>query len=133
MTPHRLEIRFADIDVAGHVNNAVYLSYFEQGRIQYFKEVIGDSWDWKKYGIIVARNEIDYLRPVLLHDEVYVTASFGEVGNKSFKMHMHIYKKTETQTIDCARGIVTVVCFDYEKQQTIPVPHVWLKAAGINK
>jgi len=133
MTPHRLEIRFADIDVAGHVNNAVYLSYFEQGRIQYFKEVIGNSWDWKKYGIIVARNEIDYLRPVLLHDEVYVTASFGEVGNKSFKMHMHIYKKTETQTIDCARGIVTVVCFDYEKQQTIPVPHVWLKASGINK
>jgi len=133
MTPHRLEIRFADIDVAGHVNNAVYLSYFEQGRMHYFKEVIGNSWDWKKYGIIVARNEIDYLQPVLLNDEVYVTAAIGEVGNKSFKMHMHIFKKKESQTVDCARGIVTVVCFDYEKQQTISVPEVWLKAAGIKK
>jgi acyl-CoA thioester hydrolase len=133
MTPHKLEIRFADIDVAGHVNNAVYLSYFEQGRIQFFKEVIGKTWDWKKYGIIVARNEIDYLHPVVLQDEVYITAAFGEVGNKSFKMHMHIYKKTETQTVDCARGIVTVVCFDYDKQQTIPVPETWLKAAGITR
>jgi acyl-CoA thioester hydrolase len=133
MKPHRLEIRFADIDVAGHVNNAIYLTYFEQGRMQYFKQVIGEEWDWKKYGIILARNEIDYLKPILLNDEVYITASIGEVGNKSFKMHMHIFKKEENQTIDCARGIVTVVCFDYEKQQTIPVPEVWLKAAGISK
>lgn len=130
MTPHRLEIRFADIDEAGHVNNAIYLTYFEQGRMHFFNQLIGSGWDWKKQGIIVARNEIDYLKPIVLTDEVYVVAALSEVGNKSFKMQMHIYKKTETQTSDCARGIVTVVCFDYEKQQTIPIPEAWLKAAG---
>jgi acyl-CoA thioester hydrolase len=133
MTPHRLEIRFADIDVAGHVNNAIYLNYFEQGRMQYFNQLVGKDWDWKQFGIIVARNEIDYLEPIVLHDQVYVTATIAEVGTKSFKMHMHLFKKTDNQTVDCARGVVTVVCFDYEKQQSIPIPEAWLTAAGITR
>ncbi len=129
MTPHRLEVRFADIDVMGHVNNAIFLNYFEQGRMAFFREHFGNVWDWKKYGIIVARNEIDYLKPVLLHDEVYVTASFGTVGNKSFQMKMRVFKVEDGRETDCANGLVTVVCFDYELQHTIPVPDAWRNAA----
>lgn len=130
MNPHPLEIRFADIDVAGHVNNAVYLSYFEQGRIRFFEDVIGLEWDWDKHGIIVARNEIDYLQPVHLNDEVYITASIGNVGNKSFQMNMRIFKKVNETEIDCALGLVTVVCFDYQQKKTIPVPASWRKLAS---
>lgn len=125
MKPHQLEIRFADIDVVGHVNNAVYLSYFEQGRIAFFKQEVGDEWDWNKHGIIVARNEIDYLLPITLSDEVYITAALGTIGNKSFQMNMRIFKKVDGKEVDCARGLVTLVCYDYEQKQTIPVPDSW--------
>lgn len=129
MDPHKIEVRFADLDVMGHVNNAIFLNYFEQGRMSFFSQRIGDSWDWNKYGIIVARNEIDYLTPVLLHDEVYVTAEYGTFGNKSFQMSMLVYKLEKGQKVDCARGLVTVVCFDYQQKKTIPVPEAWRKAA----
>lgn len=130
MTPHRIEVRFADLDVMGHVNNAIYLNYFEQGRMSFFSQRIAGKWNWNKYGIIVARNEVDYLKPVLLHDEVFVTAKIGSVGHKSFQMLMRVFKVESDKEIDCARGVVTVVCFDYEKQMTIPVPDEWRMAVG---
>ena len=40
--PVQIQIRFADIDAMGHVNNAVYLSYFEFTRVHYFSELLGD-------------------------------------------------------------------------------------------
>lgn len=130
MKPHQLEIRFADIDVVGHVNNAIYLTFFEQGRIAFFKQEIGAGWDWNKHGIIVARNEVDYLLPITLLDEVYITAAFGAVGNKSFQMKMRIFKKSDGKEVDCARGLVTLVCYDYQQKQTIPVPDSWRKLAS---
>ena len=130
MKPHRIQVRFADIDAMGHVNNAVFLHYFEQGRIQFFKEVIDSEWDWNKYGLIVARNEIDYLKPVLLEDEIYITGKLGAFGNKSFQMHMHLFKQTTKGEESCVKGLVTLVCFDYELKQTIPIPEAWKKAAG---
>lgn len=132
MQPHPIEVRYADIDVMGHVNNAIFLNYFEQGRISFFQQNFGDSWDWNKYGIIVARNEIDYLKPVLLHDKIYVTAEIGKMGNKSFQMTMRVFKAEGGEEIDCARGVVTVVCFDYQQKTTIPVPDVWKSAAQNN-
>jgi YbgC/YbaW family acyl-CoA thioester hydrolase len=65
-----VEIRFADIDAMGHVNNAVYFSYFEQARMAYFKDRVARIWDWNEDGVIVARNEIDYIYPVFLNDRM---------------------------------------------------------------
>ena len=51
--PTEIQVRFADIDVLGHVNNAIYLSYFEMTRVHYFNELLGESWDWKKKRCII--------------------------------------------------------------------------------
>ena len=48
--PYYPEIRFADIDAMGHVNNAVYFSYFEQARIHFFRQWIGLEWNWNEHG-----------------------------------------------------------------------------------
>jgi acyl-CoA thioester hydrolase len=133
LIPHKLEIRFADIDAMGHVNNAVYLTYFEQGRIHYFNQLLGDKMDWNKFGIILARNEIDYLQPIVMKDEIYISAAISEVGNKSFKMKMEVFKKHENQNIVCAQGLVTLVCFDYSAMRSMPIPDTWLTAAGLTR
>ncbi len=66
----RVEVRFRDLDPLGHVNNAVHLSYMELARIRYFQRI---SPDWLEEGhFVVARMEVDYLRPILLGDEVFV-------------------------------------------------------------
>ena len=64
----RVDVRFRDLDPLGHVNNAVFLSYMELARIRYFQRI---SPDWLEEGhFVVARMEVDYLRPILLGDEV---------------------------------------------------------------
>jgi len=61
INPPEIQIRFADIDIMGHVNNAVYLSYFEYTRVYYFEKLVGKKWDWKNNGTILIKNEVEYL------------------------------------------------------------------------
>jgi len=48
-----IPIRFADIDAFGHVNNAIYLTYFEIARSAYWEEVI--KWDWEKVDLAISK------------------------------------------------------------------------------
>ncbi len=124
---HKVEIRFADIDVMGHVNNAVYLSYFEQARMRFFQRLIGDTWDWNKSGVLLAHNEVDYFEPVLLQDELVVTTWCSKVGNSSLTIEYDVYRTPLGQTTKrlCTKGKSVVVCFDYVKKQKIAVPNEW--------
>ncbi|WP_306643752.1 acyl-CoA thioesterase [Sanyastnella coralliicola] len=124
---YQVEIRFADIDVMGHVNNAVYLSYFEQARISFFNELVGKDWDWYELGILLARNEIDYKQPVLMSDHVIIRTRCEHVGNTSLVFAYDIYRtpKGQTEATIAAQGKSVLVCFDYKKQQKIEVPAEW--------
>ena len=80
-----VEIRFADLDMLGHVNNAKYLTYLESARISYFHDVIGDKIDWSTGGIILAKAELNFAMPVMLEDlEVTIFTSCTKIGDKSF-------------------------------------------------
>ena len=78
-----IQVRFVDIDKLGHVNNAVYLSYFETARVAYFDQVVGERVDWNKTGMILAKTIIDYKTPVFQHDKLFIYSSVSKLGNKS--------------------------------------------------
>mgnify|MGYP003438936599 CR=1 FL=1 len=79
-----MDVRFRDLDPLGHVNNAVFLSYMELARIRYFQRI---SPDWLEEGhFVVARMEVDYLRPILLGDEVFVGVRTVGIGRSSLRM-----------------------------------------------
>ena len=81
----KISIRFADMDIMGHVNNANYLTYMESARIKYFNDVIGDKINWTKNGFILARAVVDFKAPVHLMDEeliIYIKCS--KICNKRF-------------------------------------------------
>src|SRR5438132_14375735 len=59
---HRLQVRFRDCDLFGHVNNAVYFTYMEEARWAYWRELSGDSHS--RLPLILARAECDFIRPV---------------------------------------------------------------------
>lgn len=125
--PHtsRISVRFCDIDVMGHVNNAVYLNYFEQARMAFFHDLIGSEWDWKKDGIILARNEVDYLLPLLLQEHVRIDTSVGRIGTKSLTLSYEVYDETSEGRKVYARGSSVIVCFDFVTGQTCGVPELW--------
>jgi len=115
------EVRFADIDAMGHVNNSVYLTYFEQARIHYFSQNIEGGWNWRNAGILVARNEINYVRPVLLHDKIEIAIRCSHIGSKSFTLSYELNRGDEL----CTSGLSVLVCYNHEKKETMQIPEEW--------
>jgi acyl-CoA thioester hydrolase len=122
-----LEIRFSDIDQLKHVNNAVYLSYMEQARINYFKAVLDKDVKWSEKGIILAKAEINYLIPLFLEDKVVVETRINRIGTKSFDIEYLIYKQKDEDLILCAKGLTIMVTYDFVKEASINVPQNWVE------
>lgn len=118
--PVKIQVRFSDLDVLGHVNNNVYLSYFEIARVHYFGQMLGKDWDWTKNSVVLAKNNVEYLKPVLLSDEPYVTIIADKIGTKSFSLN---YELRVNGTLHTTGGS-TLVCFDPSKNETISIPEV---------
>lgn len=108
-----IQIRFSDIDLMGHVNNAVYLNYFESARMQCLVSVLG-KWDWYGNGIILKTNEIEYLAPVFLEDKAKVTVSLEQLGQKSFTLGYALHVEGEVKT----KGRSVLVSYNFKENRT---------------
>jgi acyl-CoA thioester hydrolase len=115
-----IPIRFADIDAFGHVNNAIYLTYFEIARSTYWDEVI--EWDWNEVGIIIRRSVVDYLRPIILTDEIYTYVKTSRIGTSSFDLDYIIVRIVDGKEEVCTTGQTLCVTFDYKTNKPVPIP-----------
>ena len=115
---------YRDLDTLGHVNNAVYLSYIEHARVLMFNEYFRK---YRNFHFVIARAEIDYVRPLFLLDEVEVVAWVSSIGRTSFTIEYEVYNgKGEL----CARARTVQVAYDPErrtKREIDPVFLVYLK------
>lgn len=123
-----IQVRYKDVDKQGHVNNANHITYFEVARVQYFKDVLANANDWVKNGVILAKTEINYMQPIFLDDIVYCYTKISSFGSKSFDITNIITKKSNEKEVVCAEGKSVMVCFNYEKNQTIEIPQAWKDA-----
>jgi acyl-CoA thioester hydrolase len=120
LTVYRAEIqrRFSDLDLMGHVNNVVFAEYAQEARVLMFRELFhgqasGVAW-------VLARQEIDFRRPVMLRPEpLLVESRITEIGRSSFRFTSCMIDETGAVAADAA-GVM--VCFDKETQQGIPIP-----------
>ena len=84
-----VELRFRDIDAVGHVNNVVYLTYMETARIQWWIEVTGHR-DFRNFGMILARTEIDYRAPASWGDRLEVGVRCASMRRSSFVLEFRV-------------------------------------------
>jgi acyl-CoA thioester hydrolase len=120
-----IQIRFADTDMLGHVNNANYLTYMELARMSYFTEVVNDAVDWNKEGVILAKSIIDYRRPILLEDHLQVHICIDQISSKSFNFSYKFVVTKQEEEITYAEGSTIMVCFDYQLNKSIVMPEKW--------
>lgn len=118
ISPARIHVRLTDLDILGHVNNALYLTYFEIARMHYFSELVGNDWNWMEEGVVLVRNEVEYLKPIVLNDVPYVKVSLIQLGTKSFTMGYEITVNEEIVT----KGTSVLVGFNSKTQSTIEIP-----------
>ena len=121
-----IEIRFADFDSLAHVNNASYFTYLEEARIKYFGKVISQSEvDWWQDGMILARMEIDFRKPITGYNNYFVYIRCSRLGNKSFDFNYLVTKEENNSTELVAEAKSVMVCYDYEKHQTVEMRSDW--------
>ncbi len=115
-----IETRFADFDMLGHVNNAVYFTYMEIARAKYWKQAI--QWDWKKTGVVIAKASLEYILPVLMDDKISVYVRTSRIGQSSFDLEYLMIKLVNGKEEICNRGKTTCVAFDYINRRSFPIP-----------
>lgn len=128
---YKPEIRFADIDSYGIVHNAIFLLFFEESRINLFKKIVG-VWDWKKSGVLVASQKVDYRHPVTLNDELEIIVWVKSVGKKSLTLAYEAYLLKDGKKVISAESETVVVCYDNTVNTTVSVPSEWRESIEKN-
>jgi acyl-CoA thioester hydrolase len=115
-----IPVAWGDMDAYQHVNNTVYLRWFETARIAYFERLgLVDRKEQEGLGPILARTEIDYRRPVTYPDTVRVDIGIPHVGRSSFRMIYRLWSRA--LAAEAASGESVIVMYDYRAGRSAPV------------
>jgi len=117
-----LEVRWRDLDPLGHVNNAVYLTYLEQARVHYLRELGLVPSGPAGIGFILAEVSCQFKSPLGLGEHVTIYARVSELHNSSFVFEYRM-EGEDGQLAATARSVQ--VCYDYQVQRPIPIPDQW--------
>ena len=115
-----LEVRWGDLDALNHVNNAVYLTYFESGRVVYADSLHQQS-PAPRIGGVVAEATCRYLQQLHFPASVQVCTRISRIGNTSFDYIAALFYKDQDDN-PIATFKARMVCFDQETQQKFRFP-----------
>jgi acyl-CoA thioester hydrolase len=122
----QIEVRWADMDALGHVNNARYFRYMEQARIAWMAQLDSEVMRGEEGPIIVAAN-CQFLRPIVYPATIEVSCEVSELGRSSFPIR-HVITLAGNPGEKFAEGEVILVWVNYKQGKSVPLPD-WLRAA----
>ena len=114
-----IQMRFRDIDGMGHVNNAVYLSYVELARTQFYMHQ-ADKRTLDEIDFILAHVEIDFESQATWGDQIQVAVWPSKIGNSSFTLSYEVKEKRSGRILARAKSVL--VSYDYERRKSKPIP-----------
>jgi len=122
-------VAWGDMDAFRHVNNVVYLRWFETARIALF-EAVGWRHTLEASGVgpILARTSCVFRAPVTFPDTIWVGARIEDLGVDRFTMIYRVVSKGLDRI--AAEGDGRIVSFDYAKGRKAPLPEA-IRAALI--
>lgn len=120
------------MDELGHVNNAVYSTYFEQARIEYFQHVAdGQPWPGAPdTGPVLVGVEASFKKPVVYPATVLVHLYAEEAGNTSLPLRCVLTVEGDEDTV-YAEALTTLVWIDRSTGQSTALPDVLRERAAV--
>ncbi len=118
-----VQIRFNDIDPLGHINNNVYFSFFDLGKIDYWEKMQARSLDWTEGSVVLANVNVDYFSPIYYKESIVVESKIIELGNKSGVFLQQI-RNVKTNEIKC-RCRSVFVAYNTALQTSMAIPDKW--------
>jgi acyl-CoA thioester hydrolase len=116
---HEMRPRFRDTDAMGHINNAVYITYLEVARQEYWQRLAHAS-DYRRVPFILAHVTCDFRAEALVNEVLDIGIRCEWIGVKSFAFGYEIHERQSRRRVVEATTIQ--VCYDYSTKQSLPVP-----------
>ena len=116
---HALSPRFRDTDAMGHINNAVYVTYLEVARQEYWR-AFSRQTDYRRVPFILAHVTIDFRSEALVNEALLLGIRCGTIGTKSFTFEYQIREASGPRLVVEASSVQ--VCYDYDTKRSLVVP-----------
>jgi acyl-CoA thioester hydrolase len=114
-----LRPRFRDTDAMGHINNAVYITYLEVARQEYWR-TLDDTQDYRRVPFILASVTCDFRSEALVSEVLEIAMRCEWIGTKSFAFRYEIRERRSKRLV--AEATTVQVCYDYTRKESIVVP-----------
>lgn len=126
---HRLRVqtRFNDYDILGHLNNTVYPALADAGKTAYFCEAAPTLWNAGSIDMVMASIHCDFHEPALPGETLDVLTSTERIGNTSFTLCQRIVCPDNGDALKCTVRTV-MVHIDIPSMTPSPVPQTWIDA-----
>ena len=115
-----IALRWSDLDAFNHVNNAEYLRYLEEARVQWLAAIPGMSLDDRIAPVLVA-SHVNYRRPLTWPHDVMVELYVDRLASSSVTIGHRIVDQVDADVL-YSDGSVVVVWMDTQTGKSAPLP-----------
>lgn len=115
-------VRFSELDALGHVNNAAYLSWFENTRLPYLRAMEVTDYGPGAPRLVLAELGVRYLSEMLLDQDYVITARTREIRTSSFIMDYAVWRLEQVGATEAARSHAAIVLRTRDGTGKYPIP-----------
>lgn len=119
-----IRVDWSDLDIYEHVNNVSYMRFLQSGRVNFWEASgVYEYYRKSNQGTMLVSTKCDFKKSLFYPGKAIIKTKLDFIGNTSFGLkHIILNENGEL----CAEGNDVIVCFDFDKKKTFPVPD-WLR------
>lgn len=127
-----LQIRFNDIDLLGHVNNSVYITFMDLGKAHYFNDVLGNLIDWHHINLAVVNININFYAPSFIESELSVVTAVTRISTHSLTLEQRIIDRAHDDEVKCIATTI-MAGYDIATASSCALQDDWVRAIELHE
>jgi acyl-CoA thioester hydrolase len=122
-----IKVRFSDLDIVGHLNNAKYQTYLEEARIAYFQDVCNQHKSSLAFNVVLSKISIDFIKPIEFGDDITIYTRLFNISTRSHEVHQLFVRKETGKAEIVATAQTLMAAFDYHTKKPTEFSSTYLE------
>ncbi len=118
-----LQLRFNDVDIFGHINNTIYLQFYDLAKLEYYKAVMGPDFDMTKIVLVIVNINCDFYAPAFHNERLVVQTATSRIGEKSVTLEQRLINADTGQVK--SRCVTILSGFDTKTMKPADIQPEW--------
>lgn len=123
-----VKVRFSDLDIAGHLNNAKYQTFMEEARIAHFHDVCSKAKSCLDFNVVMSKISIDFIKPIEFGDDIIIYTRIFNITEHSHEVHQLFVRREKDKHEIVATAQSVMAAFDYHTKKLTTFPEEYREA-----